>query len=313
MDAGDRAARGAAFLRVELAVALLVRVLGERHARVAALLRAVMDEAVFADIEVARAGAAPPIVFEAFGDVVLEEIHAREGVLPERHDFLENFLLTLAERRELAVGIVKDADGGGEPQLDSPMRHGERVFGILHAAAEYRINVHVKIGVFGQQYQLLVEHLQAFFGHVVGNSVVDADLKVLEARAIQLSNAVRRQQIAVGDQASNDPGFADAYDDGVELRMQQRLAAADGDDGGAHRAEPVDPAEHLVERHGFRKIVEFVAVGTGKIAAPDGNDMSQQRMARGHQTLRNHAHFAQLTVRRKKLAPNFGDSRHRRI
>ena len=47
-------------------------VFGERHAGVAALLRAVVHQAVFADIEVARAGAAAPVVGPALGDGFLE-------------------------------------------------------------------------------------------------------------------------------------------------------------------------------------------------------------------------------------------------
>ena len=78
VNAGDGAVRGARFFRIELAVAALGGVLGERDARIAALLRTVMDEAVLANVEIARAGAAAPIVFAARGDIVLKRIHARK-------------------------------------------------------------------------------------------------------------------------------------------------------------------------------------------------------------------------------------------
>ena len=65
VHAGNGAARGAAFFGEEFAVALLVGVFHERNAGIAALLRAIVDQAVFADVEVARAGAAAPVVFLA--------------------------------------------------------------------------------------------------------------------------------------------------------------------------------------------------------------------------------------------------------
>ncbi len=60
---------------------------------------------------------------------------------------------------------------------------------------------------------------------------------------------------------------------GVEVGMQQRFAAADGDDGRAHFAEAVDAPEHFLERHRLGEIVEFVAVGAGEVAAADRDDV----------------------------------------
>jgi len=96
MHAGNGAARRATFLRHEFALALLVRIFEQRHAGIPALLRTIMDQAIFADVQVARAGAAPPVVFEAFGDVVLELINARERSFFERDNFLENLLFARA-------------------------------------------------------------------------------------------------------------------------------------------------------------------------------------------------------------------------
>src|SRR5580658_8074756 len=60
MHARHRATRGTALLREKFAVALLVSVLRQRDAGVAALLRAIMHQAILANVEIARAGAAPP-------------------------------------------------------------------------------------------------------------------------------------------------------------------------------------------------------------------------------------------------------------
>ena len=70
--------RRAALLREEFALTLLRRVFRERHAGVAALLGTIMNQSVFADVEIARAGAAAPLVFASGGDIVLELIDARE-------------------------------------------------------------------------------------------------------------------------------------------------------------------------------------------------------------------------------------------
>src|SRR5512133_2005684 len=53
--AGDGAQRGAGLLRQELASDVVHRVLGQRLAGIAALLRAVMNQAFFADVEVTSA------------------------------------------------------------------------------------------------------------------------------------------------------------------------------------------------------------------------------------------------------------------
>src|SRR5579863_3289491 len=98
-------------------MAPLNSILGERNAGVAALLRAVMDEAVLANVEVARAGAAAPVVFAARGDIVLKRIDARKRTLAEAHDFLENFSFARAKGLELAIAIVNDADCRSESQF----------------------------------------------------------------------------------------------------------------------------------------------------------------------------------------------------
>ena len=98
---------------------------------------------------------------------------------------------------------------------------------IVDAAAHHGIDVHVKIGVLGQQLQLLVEHLQALLRNLVRHDVVDRDLQVLEAGAIQPLDPLGGQQVAVGDHAGDHAVLAHARDDLVQIGMQQRLAAAD--------------------------------------------------------------------------------------
>ena len=122
VHAGHGAARGAGFFGEELAVALLVSVFHDGNARIAALLRTIVDQAVFADVEIARASTAAPVVFLAARDIVLELIDTSEGLLFQRDNFFENFLLAWVQGLELAVVIVENADGGGESQSDGAMR-----------------------------------------------------------------------------------------------------------------------------------------------------------------------------------------------
>ncbi len=144
-----------------------------------------------------------------------------------------------------------------------------------------------------------------FFETSSGMRVVDADLQIFEAGAIQPLDALRHQQVTVGDHPGDDAVFADAPDDGVQIGMQQRLAAADGDDGGAHRAQQVDAAKHFLGGNGLGKIVEFIAIRAGKIAAARGNDVHQQRMPRGNHAFDDHAQFAQLAMRGAHFLSNF--------
>ena len=106
------------------------------------------------------------------------------------------------------------------------------------------------------------------------------------------------------------PLLADAGDDLVEIGMQERLAAADGDDGGAQRAEPVNAAEHFLGGNGIREIVVFVAIGAGEIAAAHGDDMDQQGMAGGKQAFREETNLAQLAVRGTERLADFFSRGH---
>ena len=71
--------------------------------------------------------------------------------------------------------------------------------------------------------------------------------------AIQPLDPVRRQQVAVGDHARDGAVAADADDQVIEFGMQQRLAAADGDDGGAEIGQLVDAPKHFGTGTGFEK------------------------------------------------------------
>ena len=167
-----------------------------------------------------------------------------------------------------------------------------RVLRVVNAAAHDAVDVDVKLGVLGQELQLLVQHLQALFRDFVGHDVVDRDLQVLQAGAVEALDALRGEQVAIGDHSRDHPVAADAGDDLVEFGVQQGFAAADGNDGGAEGGQVVEPLIHDVERHRFREVVVLVAIGTRKVAAAHGDDVRQNRMVAIGQPVCNHSDLA---------------------
>ena len=160
----------------------------------------------------------------------------------------------------------------------------------------------MKLGELRQALQLLIEYLQAFLRDLVRLDIVNADLQVIQAGAVKALDPLRGEQIAVGDQARQHASAANAGDDRVEVRMEQRFAAADRDNRGSKRRQLVDALQHLLGSDRFREAVEFVAVSARKIAAADGNDVCIDRMPCGGQPLDDHAPFAQPPERAAQLA-----------
>src|SRR4029077_18731277 len=142
---------------------------------------------------------------------------------------------------QLAAAVVDDADGRAETEFDGALADGEGILRIRDAAPYYRVDVHVKLGMFGEQLQLLVENLQAFFRNFVGIYVVDGDLQPFESGAVEALNALGDQQIAVGDECGDHAIAPDAADSVGELGLHQRPAPGNSRDRGAERAQLIDP------------------------------------------------------------------------
>jgi len=150
-----------------------------------------VDEPVFANIEISRAGAATPLVGPSLRDVVLERIDAREAALLHAFHLVVNGAFLVLERLNLALAVVNDADRGTEPQLHGAFTDRQRILRIAYPTADDRIDIYVEVSVLGQQLQLLVENFQRFFRDVVGRDVVDRNLQPLEPGAIQALDALR--------------------------------------------------------------------------------------------------------------------------
>src|SRR5271165_1406238 len=117
MHARHCAVRSTALFGEELAANVGDRVLLQRYGGIATLLRAVVHQSVFADVEVTRSGAAAPLVGPAVGNVVLEPVEARVMVLLELLHLQEDIALDLAQRLELSFAVMNDADGRSEAEL----------------------------------------------------------------------------------------------------------------------------------------------------------------------------------------------------
>lgn len=205
---------------------------------------------------------------------------------------------------------MNDADCGGKAEFDGALRHGKSVFGMMDAAAEDGIDVDVKISVLGKELELLVEDFEALFRDFVRHGVINADLEKFETGAIEAFNSVGRKQIAVGDHAGDHSAVTNAADNVIEFGMEERLAAADGDDRSAEGSQAVNAPEHLLEWHGLRVIVKLIAICARQVTAADRNDVSEEWVTCGNERLGDHPPAPNCAVRREQLAPDFCLRRH---
>src|ERR1041384_603390 len=98
LRAGDGAVGRAPFFGFVFAVEIGLRVIGERGAGRAALLRAGMNETVFAEVEKAGARATTPIVRLALREVLLKPIEARVLLPAHLLELAIDALLAFAQR-----------------------------------------------------------------------------------------------------------------------------------------------------------------------------------------------------------------------
>src|SRR5205807_4614178 len=101
---------------------------------------------------------------------------ARKTALLQRLHFVIDAALFFAKRLQLAASVVNDPNGRAEAKCDGALADGERILRITNATADYRVDVHVEVVVFGEQFELAVENFQAFLRDVVRIDIVDGDL-----------------------------------------------------------------------------------------------------------------------------------------
>ena len=128
---------------------------------------------------------------------------------------------------------------------------------------------------------------------------------MFEAGIVEAVDALSAEQKSIGDHSSDHAVFANVADDFFKLRMEQRFAAADGDDGSSHCREVVQTEFHFFERDGLGNLVVFVAIAAIEIAAAHGDDMDQDRVLGREQCLADHFEFAGASPQKAQFAPSF--------
>src|SRR6202035_2804209 len=185
MYARDRAVRRAGFFVQVFAAEVVACVSRQRDPRISALLRAVVNQSVFANVEVASTGATTPVVGQAFCDVFLERMNACEAALLQSLHLVIDAAFFASERLQLAAAIVNNSDSRSETKLHGALSDHERILRMRNAATHHGIYIHVKVRMLGEQLQFLVENLQTLLRYFVGIHVVDGDLQPLQPATIQ--------------------------------------------------------------------------------------------------------------------------------
>src|SRR5262249_5383099 len=130
--ARDRAIGRTGLLDRRLALQIRARVLCERYAGMAPLLRAIVDQPILADVQESSASAAVPAIREALRDVFLEAIVLREGehLLAWFQQLAIDVQVFRSQRKELPAAIMQNSYRAGEPQRACPQRDGAGVLGV---------------------------------------------------------------------------------------------------------------------------------------------------------------------------------------
>src|SRR5580704_18308595 len=121
MHARYGAMRSTRLLRLELAAYIRNCVFLQRNPRIAALLRAVMHQAILANVEIARSSATAPLIGKAQRDVVLEGIYTGKAAFLQPLHFVVNALLVVVQRLHLPRAVVDDPHGRTESQFQGTL------------------------------------------------------------------------------------------------------------------------------------------------------------------------------------------------
>jgi hypothetical protein len=76
--------------------------------------------------------------------------------------------------------------------------------------------------------------------------------------------------------------------------MHHRLAAGDRDDGRSEVGQFIQPLFNDIDVDRLLRVIVFVAIATGEIAAPHRNQMGQNGMLRGQQRATDKTGLTQL-------------------
>ena len=126
---------------------------------------------------------------------------------------------------------------------------------------------------------------------------------MLQPRLVQPLRAFFVQMEPVGDQPGDHAPPPHVPDDLVQIRMHQRLPAADRDDRRPHVCQNIQPLLHFRQWHRLREIIEFVAVRARKITLPHGDDVHQDGVLGRHKRFPDHLQLARTRPQETQPPP----------
>src|SRR5882762_1014192 len=110
MHARYCAMRRAGLLGIEFAPQIGNGIFFEGNPRISALLRTIMHQAIFADVQIASTRAASPLVRTALGNVVLEGIDAGEAAPFELLHLVVDRAFIVFQRLQLPLAVVDNSN-----------------------------------------------------------------------------------------------------------------------------------------------------------------------------------------------------------
>src|ERR1700688_3013257 len=122
---------------MELAPQICDCIFLQRNAGMNALLGAVVHQPILANIEVAPASAAAPLIRTAKRDVVLKGVNAREAAFLEILHLVIHTPFFVVQRLYLPGAVVNDSDRRTEAQLQRALANGQSILRMAYAAANY--------------------------------------------------------------------------------------------------------------------------------------------------------------------------------
>ena len=264
-----------------------------------------MHEAVLADVEIARAGAAVPFIRLAIGQILLKPVVVREVEhrLPERHNLFEDCSLRIIELQQAARSVVNDSDRCRETEIAARFAIVNASSGFLMPPPTTEFMVTSNSASSARHCSFWSSTFRLFFDTSSGHDVVDADLKMIEAGAIQTLDTVASQEIAIRDQRGDHATLADMVDDLVEVGMKQRLAPAQRHNAGAQCDKSIDAMTDVRRRDRRRTVVVLVTVGAREVTAPDGDEMCRDWPVAKAQRPHQHASLAESPIGSPKTPP----------
>lgn len=265
--AKDAASAFAAFAHVTVGIEIGSSKFRDGLLDSASLPGAEFHHSVLVDVEEARPRLARPVGALAGQEpsaVILLEIRKRATILVVA---FPRALEGAPRHERLSMVVVDDVDGNSERVA---LERGQELVEAIHRfSAQDRREMHLEAGVLRQPFEFRLERTECLLDVLIGIDAngVDGHLKVRESRVTETLDQVSIEQEAVRRQRYLCSPLRVAHDI-VDPRMQEGLAAQQGDVLAAQRVDGVEPLAENLERYLRGVLIVFRAVSAAEIATP---------------------------------------------